>query len=419
MKPGSILLTMSRLGLYPGLSFFKRKLSIGFDVETIGGTRRIRMEEFVRFLRDDCKIRPANMNSLQIHPISPYCFVGLPSEEILLECWDRIKDGVTWTGKGDVASFLCTDSYTEVKLKGVAPGTEEGVISNILGFYGEVISCKEFRTKMDGVGGAGGAASGDFLLRMKLSHPIPRLMPEPADGDVWVCYYEGQEDSCWKCMAPGHMTRDCRSPFNKEFIQEQRDNRNKLFNPIPRVNGGGDEDVNADAVEEDGEENDNDREQEDEGRDDELPVIVVTEPENLVPEGLAILALAGGVGRDNGEDVFLSTPQDCEHAPEGSLFTPGHTQMLNRAMDEAERKLNKKERQREKRRQSNLSSSSLPETAKKTKAGSSSLQPVQLGEERDRRRGSTDSMNVPVPRVPMITPADRLKLNLATRSLKK
>jgi hypothetical protein len=272
---------------------------------------------------------------------------------------------------------------------------------------------------MEGVGGAGGAASGDFLLRMKLSHPIPRLMPEPADGDVWVCYYEGQEDSCWKCMAPGHMTRDCRSPFNKEFIQEQRDNRNKLFNPIPRVNGGGDEDVNADAVEEDGEENDNDREQDDEGRDDELPVIVVTEPENLVPEGLAILALAGGVGRDNGEDVFLSTPQDCEHAPEGSLFTPGHTQMLNRAMDDAERKLNKKERQREKRRQSNLSSSSLPETAKKTKAGSSSLQPVQLGEERDRRRGSTDSMNVPVPRVPMITPADRLKLNLATRSLKK
>ena len=53
------------------------------------------MEEFVKFLRDDCKI-------------SPYCFVGLPSEEKLDEIWGRVKEGVTWTGKGDVSPFLCT-----------------------------------------------------------------------------------------------------------------------------------------------------------------------------------------------------------------------------------------------------------------------------------------------------------------------
>lgn len=409
---------MSRLGLYPGLSFFKRKLSIGFDVDNIGGTRRIRMEEFVRFLRDDCKIRPANMISLQIHPISPYCFVGLPSEEILLECWDRIKEHVTWTGKGDVAPFLCTDSYTEVKLKGVSPGTEEGVISNILNFYGEVISCKEFRTKMEGAGGAEGAASGDFILRMKLSQPIPRLMPEPGDGDVWVCYYEGQEDSCWKCMEPGHMTRDCRSPFNKEFIQEQRVNRNKFLNPVevPSIHRVDNDDDEEETVEQG--EVDDDREEVVEVVG--VPEIVVTEPENLVPEGLALLALAGGGSQDNGEDVFLSTPQNPVQAPGGALFTPGHTPMLNRVMDETERKLNKKERQKEKRRLSSLSSPSLPETAKKTKPGNS-LQPVPLGEERDRRRGSTDSLNIPFPKqkIPMITPADRMKLTLATKPVKK
>ena len=88
MKSGSILLIMSHLGLYPGLSFFKRKLSIGFDVDTIGGTRSIRMEEFVRFLRDDCEIRPANMTSLQIHPIlachqRSYCWsVGIGSRMV-------------------------------------------------------------------------------------------------------------------------------------------------------------------------------------------------------------------------------------------------------------------------------------------------------------------------------------------------
>ena len=82
---------------------------------------------------------------------------------------------------------------------------------------------------MEGAGGVQGAASGDFILRMKLSEPIPRLMPEPGDGDVWVCYYEGQEDSCWRCMEPGHMTRECRSSFNREFVSEQRENQLKYL----------------------------------------------------------------------------------------------------------------------------------------------------------------------------------------------
>ena len=40
---------MSRLGLAPGLSFFTMERTIGFDVDGIGGTRRLRKEEYVGF----------------------------------------------------------------------------------------------------------------------------------------------------------------------------------------------------------------------------------------------------------------------------------------------------------------------------------------------------------------------------------
>ena len=39
------------------------------------------------------------------------------------EVFDPIRNGINWPEKGDVQPFVCTDSYTEVKLKGVIPGT--------------------------------------------------------------------------------------------------------------------------------------------------------------------------------------------------------------------------------------------------------------------------------------------------------
>ena len=61
------------------------------------------------------------------------------------EVWDRIKDGVRWTGKGFVLPFLCGDTYTEVKVKGCCYGLSEQDLVSIMDYYGEVISCKEFQ----------------------------------------------------------------------------------------------------------------------------------------------------------------------------------------------------------------------------------------------------------------------------------
>ena len=109
--------------------------------------------------------------------------------------WTRIGTGVQWTNRGEVYSFLCTESYTEVKVKGMIPGTDPLEVSTLLTEFGEVLSCKEFKTKIEGAGRSSVCDTGDFLLRMKLMEPIPRLLPSGSDGDVWVIYYEGQEDT--------------------------------------------------------------------------------------------------------------------------------------------------------------------------------------------------------------------------------
>ena len=218
---------MSRLGLSPGVSFWKRPNSIGFDVDDIGGVRSLRMDNFVDFLLNDVRVAPQDVEKLQIHPIAPYCFVGLPTEEKMKEVWDRIKDGVRWTGKGFVLPFLCGDTYTEVKVKGCCYGLSEQDLVSIMEYYGEVISCKEFRTRTKGVGGQEGGRTGDFLLKMKLQLPVPRLLPTARDGELWAAFYEGQEDVCWKCFESGHQSRACPNPDQgpRAFSRDQKEER--------------------------------------------------------------------------------------------------------------------------------------------------------------------------------------------------
>ena len=218
---------MSRLGLSPGISFWQRKNSIGFDVDDIGGVRRLRMEDFVNFLLNDVKVLPTDVEKLQIHPLAPYCFVGLPSKEKMEEVWARIKEGVVWSGKGLVHPFLCEDRYTEVKIKGCNYLTDEAELEAQMGHYGEILSCKEYRTRIKGIGGQQGGGTGDFMLKMKLKMPIPRLLPIAHEGELWVAYYEGQEDVCWKCFLPGHFTRACTNPDQgpRSFARNQKDAR--------------------------------------------------------------------------------------------------------------------------------------------------------------------------------------------------
>ena len=60
------------------------------------------------------------------------------------EVFESIKHGVVLAGKGDVQPFLCTDSYTKVKVKGVVPVTPEEVAIE-MNIYGEIFSCKDFK----------------------------------------------------------------------------------------------------------------------------------------------------------------------------------------------------------------------------------------------------------------------------------
>ena len=412
---------MSRLGLSPGLSFFKRSTSIGFDVESIGGTRRLRMEDFVKFLVDDLKIQPAEIKSVQIHPIAPYCFVGFSDDEKMLDHFQPIQSGVNWRGKGDVYPFLCTETYTEVKVKGVLPGTATTDIQVMLGEYGDVLSVKEFRSKVRGIGGPDGAPSGDYLVRMKLKNPIPRLLTRPEDGDMWAIFYEGQEDCCWRCFDIGHTTRDCNISLIAEFQDMQRHYKR-------RYNG---EIVNDDAFIDDDQPEDltgDDQAVQSPRNADNAPLPVIQINSNTIQNSQESFERAE---TSQGTQVIQETQsQDMFEDTEENAFypTPGDTQLLNNVMDDvegnetgnltaAEKKAKKKERQREKRLNSSNSVSMSP---KRNKVGVLVASPLGDLRERQRSLGSNEQPGTSVSaasivsktfvRPKMITPAERLRI---------
>ena len=78
---------MQRMGLTPGVSFFKRVNTIGFDMSTIGGSQNVVTREFCRFLKEDLKVVGEQIKVIQIHPIAPYSFVKFFTEEQMEQVW--------------------------------------------------------------------------------------------------------------------------------------------------------------------------------------------------------------------------------------------------------------------------------------------------------------------------------------------
>ena len=214
---------MSRFGLSPGVSFFIREKDIGFDLSGIKGYQRVRTDELILFAKEQLKLLPRDIRSVQVHPVGPYAFIGFNNVERMRDIYDGIKEGVMWPGKGEVFPFLCTESYTEVKLKGLEPGSDPIAVSLMMEDYGNVLSCKEYLARIPAMNTNEGFPTGDFSLRIQLSKKIPRYLPQAREGNVWLATYEGQEDECWRCWQPGHERRDCKSkPFAPDFMKDQR-----------------------------------------------------------------------------------------------------------------------------------------------------------------------------------------------------
>jgi hypothetical protein len=408
--------------------------TIGFDVESVGGTRRISTLDFIKFLKDDVGVMPADIKSIQRHPIAPYCFLGLHDEETMNGIWTNISSGVQWTNKGEVYPFLCTESYTEVKVKGMIPGTDPLVVSALLYEFGEVLTCKEFKTKIEGAGRSALCDTGDFLLRMRLDEPIPRLLPSGSDGDVWVVYYEGQEDACWKCMKPGHMTRECRSQGTNDFTKEQRAGKlaYRAMNEAMEDDREAGESEMEDAVSQPAESglrslhlqftstpiND----------DGGVAALQADSNASVKPAAPVVptIQLNSQVVEDISQDLFASSHDTGVAKEKTALFTPGNTQDLLEAVNDIEdrddsevfmssqpeqsmsKKQLKKLKQQEKKRegsQSNTSSSS-PKRSKAT----GSLSSAPLGDRSDMSRATSPGSLDPV-RIPpkMMTPAERVK----------
>lgn len=63
---------MSKLCLSPDVFFFTRMGQIGFDLEGISGVRGLGGANFIRFQKEECKVKPVDMVKIQIHTAHPY-----------------------------------------------------------------------------------------------------------------------------------------------------------------------------------------------------------------------------------------------------------------------------------------------------------------------------------------------------------
>ena len=113
-------------GIAVGSNFFKRKRTLCVDLSDLNQVpyKPPYPDIFTQFLKNDVGVDLTQVESVSVHPLAPYCMFKLKTEQYHDIIYDKIKDGVRWTGKGRVDVFKCNDVFTEVKVLGVSPETE-------------------------------------------------------------------------------------------------------------------------------------------------------------------------------------------------------------------------------------------------------------------------------------------------------
>ena len=205
-------------GIAVGSNFFKRKRTICIDLSDLQQSpyRPPYPDVFTAFLKNDVGVDLAKIESVSVHPLAPYCMVKMKTEDYYDMIYEKVKDGVRWTGKGRVDAFKCNDVFTEVKILGVSPETPQEEVGVFLQTFGDIIGeLKRGRVKNSNI------LDGTYYAKMILAESIPSFIPHPEDGEMWVVRHEGQDQTCFKCLGTGHMSRACQDEPN-QFGKECR-----------------------------------------------------------------------------------------------------------------------------------------------------------------------------------------------------
>ena len=193
-------------GIAVGSNFFKRKRTICVDLSDLNilPYKPPYTDAFANFLKNDMAVDMAQVESVSVHPLAPYCMFKVKTDVYYEHLYDRTKDGIRWSGKGRVSIVKCDDVFTEVKVLGVSPETPEVDIGVFLSAYGEIIGDIR-RGKIKGTN----IHDGSYFLKMILTEGLPCFVPQAEEGEMWVIRHEGQDQTCFKCLGTGHMSRTC------------------------------------------------------------------------------------------------------------------------------------------------------------------------------------------------------------------
>ena len=217
-------------GIAVGSNFFKRKRTICVDLTDLNQSpyKPPYPDVFTAFLKNDVGVDLSKVEAVSVHPLAPYCMVKLKTEDYHDQIYEKVKDGVRWTGKGRVDAFKCNDVFTEVKVLGVSSETPLEEVGVFLQTFGEIIGdVKKGRVKNSNI------LDGTYYVKMILAESIPAFIPHPEDGEMWVVRHEGQDQTCFKCLGTGHMSRVCQdepNQFGKECRLAAKAYRAQLLN---------------------------------------------------------------------------------------------------------------------------------------------------------------------------------------------
>ena len=215
----------------PRIEFLYRKRTVCFDLNgvTTDGRMRPSKGEVVKWLVNNLKMRPEDLESIQFHTLNrDNVFVKFVSDELAEEWQEKLAEGVKWPNLNqEITGWKCDSRWIYVTVLNASPEVTLEEVEEVFREFGEVKGVK--RNLIPFIKREFNIDDGTISLRIKVQdeNSIPSWIRRPRNDELerneecWQIVYKGQvKAGCWKCGDAGHIGVRCRN-FNYVPSREQ------------------------------------------------------------------------------------------------------------------------------------------------------------------------------------------------------